>query len=304
MELRHLRYFVAVAEQLNFTHAAARLRVAQPALSRQIKDLEDELQTPLFERGRTGVQLTRAGKVFHQRARAILAQATAAANEVREAAGAITGSLVLGFASGLHLNYLAPAIKAFHRAYPKVQFDYFHGLAGQQLKALREGRIDLAFVNLPAALDGLEHQVIWRVPFEVVMPQRHPLARRPALALADLRGEDFVFSTREARPEFYDEFFRLCANAGFRPRVVKEVGGYPTNMLGLISVGLGVSVLPHFENIERISGIVWRSLSNPRLWWDWALAWRRKGMSRVVEQFVAMAEKKLPLPPDSNRAEI
>jgi len=303
VELRHLRYFVAVAEALNFTHAAARLRVAQPALSRQMKDLEEELETPLFERGHTGVQLTRAGRVFHQRVRAILVLATEAANEARAAAGAITGSLVLGFPSGLHLNYLAPIIQAFQRVHPKVQFDYFHGLAGQQLKALREGRIDVAFVNLPVSLDGLNHQVIWRVPFKVVLPQRHPLARRPALALGDLRSEDFVFSTREARPEFYDEFFRLCANAGYRPRMVKEVGGYPTNMLGLISVGLGVSVLPHFESAERIRGIVWRTLSQPRLYWDWALVWRRRGASRVVEQFVAMAEKKLPQPPESNRAD-
>src|ERR1035441_7040768 len=143
MELRHLRYFVAVAEELNFTHAAARLRVAQPALSRQMKDLEYELQTPLFQRGRTGVQLTRAGRVFYQRARSILAQAAEAANEARSASGAMTGSLVLGFAGGLHLNFLAPIIKTFKRTHPQVQVDYFHGLAGEQLKALRAGRIDL-----------------------------------------------------------------------------------------------------------------------------------------------------------------
>ena len=303
MELRHLRYFVAVAEELNFTHAAARLCVAQPALSRQMKDLEDELQTPLFHRGRAGVQLTPAGRVFYQRVLSILSAAADAANEARSAAGAMTGSLLLGFPSALHLNYLAPAIEAFHKAHPMVQFDYFHGLAGQQLKALREGCIDVAFVNLPASLDGLRHQVIWRVPFKVVLPRRHQLAKRQAFALADLRGEDFVFSTREARPEFYDEFFRLCANAGFRPRVVKEIGGYPTNMLGLIAVGLGLSVLPHFEGIERIRGIVWRTLTQPRLCWDWALVWRNQGVSRVVEQFVTMAEKKLPLPPESNRAE-
>jgi len=303
MELRHLRYFVAVAEELNFTHAAARLRVAQPALSRQVKDLEFELQTPLFERGRTGVQLTRAGRVFYQRARSIIAQAAEAANEARTAAGTMTGSLVLGFPSGLHLNYLAPVIKAFKKTHPQVQFDYFHGLAPEQLKALRDGRVDVAFVYLPVRLDGLEHQVIWRVPFKVVLPQRHPLARRPALELADLRNEDFVFCTREARPEFYDDFFRLCANARFCPRVVKEVGGYPTNMLGLVSVGLGVSVLPYFEKTERISGIVWRTLSKPGLWWDFALVWRRRGVSRVVEQFVATAKSHFPVPQDSNRAE-
>jgi DNA-binding transcriptional LysR family regulator len=303
MELRHLRYFVAVAEELNFTHAAARLRMAQPALSRQMKDLEDELQTPLFDRGRTGVQLTRAGRVFYQRARSILAQATEAANEARSAAGAMTGTLVLGYPSGLHLNYLVPVIKDFQKEHPQVQLDYVHGLPPQELRALRDGRIDVAVVHLPAPLYGLEYQVIRRVPFKVVLPQRHPLARRMTIELGDLRSEDFVFCTRESRPEFYDEFFRLCANAGFRPRVLKEVGGYPTNMLGLISVGLGVSVLPHLEDIERISGIVWRTLSKPKLWWDWALVWRRQGASRVLEQFVATAGQRFPLSPEPNRAE-
>jgi DNA-binding transcriptional LysR family regulator len=279
------------------------LRVAQPALSSQIKDLEQELQTPLFERGRTGVQLTRAGRAFYQRARAILAQAAEAAHEARTAAGVITGSLVLGFPSGLHLNYLAPVIEAFRKGYPKVEFDYLHALPGQQLKALREGRIDIAFVTLPAPLDGLEHRSIWRVPFKVVLPRRHPLAKKSAFDLADLRGEDFVFCTRESRPEFYDEFFRQCANAGFRPRVVKEVGGYPTNMLGLISVGCGLSVLPHFERAERITGIVWRTLTRPKLWVDFGLVWRQPGASPVVEQFVALAEKQFPLPPEPNRAE-
>jgi DNA-binding transcriptional LysR family regulator len=303
MELRHLRYFVAVAEELNFTHASVRLRVAQPALSSQIKDLEHELQAKLFERGRTGVQLTRAGKMFFQRARAILAQAAEAVNEARTAAGTITGSFTLGFASGLHLNYLIPALDTFRKAHPKVEFEYFHGLSRQQLKALREGRIDMAFVNLPVPLDGFAHQIIWRVPFKVVLPQRHLLAKKGGFELADLRGEDFVFCTRESRPEFYDEFFHQCANAGFRPRVVKEVGGYPTNMLGLISVGLGISVLPHFEQVEKFRGIVWRPLTKPKLWMDWALIWRRQSVSPIVERFAATAEEELPVPVDGERAE-
>ncbi|HXD52614.1 MAG TPA: LysR family transcriptional regulator, partial [Burkholderiales bacterium] len=110
MELRHLRYFVAVAEELNFTRAAVRLRVAQPALSRQIKDLEEELKTTLLERHHSGVHLTRAGKTFYQRARSLLAQAAEAVHDVRTAGGVISGRVVVGFPSGLHLNYLAPAI--------------------------------------------------------------------------------------------------------------------------------------------------------------------------------------------------
>ena len=303
MELRHLRYFVAVAEALNFTHAAARLRVAQPALSRQIKDLEAELETPLFDRGRTGVQITPAGKAFYRRARAILTQAAEATNEARTAAGIITGSLSLGFPSGLHLNYLAPVISAFRQAHPKVEFDYFHETRDQQLKALREGRLDLSFLTLPMPSGGLEHRVIWRVPFKVALPQRYPLAKQRSFELADLRGEDFVFCTRESWSVFYDEFFRHCANAGFRPRVVKEIGGYPTNVLGLISVGLGISVVPHFEQVERFRGIVWRTLTKPRLWTDFGLVWRRQGASPVVSQFVAMAEKMLPLPQEVDRAQ-
>lgn len=304
MELRHLRYFVAVAEELNFTHAAERLHVAQPALSSQIRDLEHELQTALFERRRRGVLLTRAGKTLYQRAKAILADAASAANETRTAAGVITGSLMVGFPSGLHLNYLSALLTDFRERHPKVELDFFHGLPAQQLKALREGHIDIGFINLPAALDGLRQRCVWRVPFRVVLPRKHRLARRTSFQLVDLKGEDFVFCTRESRPEFYDDFFRHCANAGFRPRILKEVGGYPTNMLGLVSVGVGVSVLPYFKDVERISGLVWRPLTKPQLWVDWALIWREGDKSSVVQEFIAAAEKAFPVPDDSARAEV
>jgi DNA-binding transcriptional LysR family regulator len=292
MELRHLRYFVAVAEELNFTRAASRLRVAQPALSRQMRDLEEELATALFERGHSGVQLTRSGKAFYVRARALLTDAAAAVNEARVAGGVISGRIVLGFPSGIHLNYLAPVIARFRASHPNVEFDFYHGLPSQQMKALRAGRVDIAFVNLPEPLEGLQHVVVWRVPFKVVLPRNHRFARRREFKLEDLCGEDFVFCTREARPEFYDDFFHHCANAGFRPNVVKEVGGYPTNMLGLISVGMGVSVLPHFEQVERIKGILWRPLIKPKLWTDWALIWRRETASAASEEFVDAAEKR------------
>lgn len=293
MELRHLRYFVAVAEELNLTRAAARLRVAQPALSRQMHDLEAELQTPLFERGHAGVQLTRAGRAFYPKARAVLAQTAEAANEARLAAGVISGRLVIGFPNGPHLNYLAPVIAEFRKAHPKVEFDFWHGLPAEQLRALRDLKIDLGFVTLPAPLAGLEHQVVWRVPIKVALPAKHPLAKQRAVELADLRGEDFVFFPRETRPELYDEFFRQCANAGFRPRIVKEVGGYPTNMLGLVSVGVGVCVLPYFKHVEHLTGMVWRPLTQPELSMDFALVWRKNAPSLLRTEFIALAERKL-----------
>ena len=209
----------------------------------------------------------------------------------------ISGKLVLGFGSGLHLNFLAPVIEAFRKAHPSIEFDYFHGTGREQLKSLRAGRLDLAFVMSPEQTDGLEQRVLWRVPYKVVLPVSHPLARRKEFHLSDLRGEAFVFCTRESRPEFYDQFFRHCANAGFRPRVIKEVGGYPTNMLGLISVGAGISVLPHFEGIERITGLVWRPMIQPKLWVDSSLIWRQEPGSRAVEEFISTAQAILrPVP--------
>ena len=291
MELRHLRYFVTVAEERNITRASMRLRVAQPALSRQLSDLENELGVKLLDRGRHGVNMTTAGREFHRRAKALLADASRAADAARIAGGAIAGQLTLGFPTGLHLDHLSPVIRAFRADHPRAEFRFSHALPDAQIKGLRDGSIDVAFVNLPGPLQGMEHCVVWRVPFEVVMPETHRLSRRKSIDLKDLTGEDFVFCTRESRPVFYDEFFRHCANAGFRPQVVEEVGGYPTTMLALVGLGVGLSVLPHFERAENIRGIVWRPLARPKLWTDFALVWPRKTASPMLREFVAVARE-------------
>lgn len=297
MELRHLRYFVAVAETRNITRAAVRLRVAQPALSRQLADLENELGLRLFDRGRLGVTLTAAGAEFQRRARALLADADRAVDATRIAGGAIAGRITLGFPTALHLDHLAPVIAEFRKEHPKVEFSFVHGLREPQMKGLREGRIEVGFVNVPGPLYGMDHAVIWRIPFRVVMSSRHRLAKRKSLEFSDLTDEGFVFCTRESRPEFYDEFFRLCANAGFRPRVVQELGGYPSVLLALIAQGVGLSVLPHFERAEGIRGLVWRTLARPQLWSDFALVWPRKAASPVVQAFVALVRDRLGTEP-------
>jgi DNA-binding transcriptional LysR family regulator len=293
VELRHLRYFVTVAEERNITRAAVRLRVAQPALSRQLSDLETELGVKLLDRGRHGVHMTAAGREFHRRAKTLLADASRAADAARIAGGAIAGRLTLGFPFGLHLDHLAPVIRAFREVHPRVEFAFVHGLRVAQMKGLRDASLDVAFLNLPGPFTGMDQCVVWRVPFEVVMPETHRLARRKSLEFKDLAGEDFVFCTRESRPEFYDEFFRRCTNAGFRPQVVQEVGGYPSTMLALIGLDVGLSVLPHFERTEGIRGIVWRPLTRPELWTDFALVWPRKTASPLVLEFIALARKML-----------
>jgi DNA-binding transcriptional LysR family regulator len=291
MELRHLRYFVAVAEEGNITRAAARLRVAQPALSRQLSDLENDVGVKLLDRGRHGVNLTSAGREFHRRAKVILADAGRAMEAARIAGGAIAGRLTLGFSFGLYLDHLSPVVRAFREMHPRVEFVFKNGSREIQMKSLRDGSLDIAFVNLPGQLGGMDHCVVWRVPFAVVMPETHRLARSKSLDFKDLAVEDFVFCTRESRPEFYDEFFRRCTNAGFRPQVVQEVGGYPTTMLALIGLGAGLSVLPYFERSEGIRGIVWRPLASPKLWADFALVWSRKAAPPLVLEFTEVARQ-------------
>lgn len=291
MELRHLRYFTVVAEMQNITKAAARLRVAQPALSRQLSDLENELGVKLMERGRLGVRLTAAGREFHRRARAILADAGRAADAARMAGGAMAGRLTLGFPTALHLDHLSPVIHDFRKRHPMVALHFQYGTREEQMKALRDGALDIAFVDVSGAIERMEHAVVWQVPFAVVMPDGHRLAKRASLGLRDLAGEDFVFCTRESRPAFYDEFHRHCANAGFHPHVVQETGGYPTNILGLVAMGVGLSVVPHFERAEAIRGLVWRPLAKPRLRVDFALVWPRESGAAPVAEFTALARR-------------
>jgi DNA-binding transcriptional LysR family regulator len=293
MELRHLKYFVAVADERNITRAAARLRVAQPALSRQLSDLENEVGVKLLDRGRHGAKVTAAGREFHRRAKMILSDATRAAEAARIAGGAIAGRLTLGFPTGLHLDHLSPVIRVFRETNALAEFNFIYSLPAAQLKGLRDGSLDVAFVNLPGPLNGMDHCVVWRVPFEVVMPENHRLARRKSLEFKDLAGEDFVFCTRESRPEFYDEFFLRCSHAGFRPQVAQEVDGYPTTMLALVGLGVGLSVLPHFDRAEGIRGIVWRPLARPKLWSDFAIVWPKKTTSPLLLEFVALAQQML-----------
>lgn len=290
MELRHLRYFVSVAEEANLTRAAAKLHITQPALSRQIRDLEKFLQVELFERTPTGVKLTCAGRIFHSKALAILEQSSEAAHEARAAASGVSMSLAIGYPSSIMLNFLVPLINRFRVDYPACQIDFVHVRGPEQATALHMASIDVAFGYLPFHdAEHFEFLTLSRVPFKVVLPQHHPLAQVRSLKLSDLRHEDMVFSPRALRPEFYDRFFQACAAAGFRPRIVKEVGGHLTNVLGLVSVGLGISVLPYFHQMERIDGIVWRPLLAPRTMIDLALVWRSERASPSMNAFLSVA---------------
>ena len=241
MELRHLRYFLAVAEELHFGRAAARLGIAQPPLSQQIRQLEQELGVTLFHRTKRRVEITPAGQAFSEEVRQVFAQAERAVSTARRAGRGEIGQLDIGFAPSADLDILPRVLRVWNARFPAVEIDLHPMLPSAQTEALRDGRIHIGFVRLPLEESGLVVETIQREPLLAVLPAGHPLARRARVRLAQLADDRMIMFPRRMAPGYYDLLISMCRSAGFTPRVLGEPGSIPTN-LGLVSAGLGVTL--------------------------------------------------------------
>jgi DNA-binding transcriptional LysR family regulator len=262
MELRHLRYFVAVARTRNFTRAAEALGIHQPPLSRQIADLERELGFRLFERHAKGVELTAGGRVFRERAEAILASVDDAAKGARHAAEGTSGSLALGFTSSTMTHAFTPElIRRYRDAHPEVELAIHEGNAAQMSERVAAGRVDAALIRLPVLeLARLAYRKVLDEPLLVALPAAHRLAAKarshhpPAIALRELAAEAFILVRRPGAQGMYGDLIAACHKLGFAPNVVAEVGHMLTNIT-LVAAGYGVSVVPasmaeiHMESV-------------------------------------------------------
>jgi DNA-binding transcriptional LysR family regulator len=266
MELRHLRYFVAVAEELSFTRAAERLHISQPPLSTQIKALEDELGARLFERDQRRVFLTQAGQHFLLRAHEILAQAEAAKAEARRAARGEIARLTLGYtASAMFTAVLPPSIRAFRQQFSTVALTLQETTSIAQLDAIAAREMDVGVLRRPdsAPLAGIRIEAWYETPLVVAITRDHPLVRAgKPIALASLRNEPFILYPRESGIGLYWPVLRLCASAGFRPRVVQEVQQAST-IIGLVAAGVGVAILPMDSACIRLAGTAYLPLQDP-----------------------------------------
>lgn len=285
VELRHLRYFVAVARELHFTRAAAALRVAQPALSRQIRQLEDEVGVALLVRNRRGVQLTAAGAALLADAEALLVQSRKVLDVARRADAAGT-SLNLGYVWGL-FHTLAPAVvKHFRAAHPEVSVNLLDLTATRQARALTEGKIDLGFIGFSDESDaaGLERRQIGECEFVAALPSNHPAARRRRVDLKTLSADFFLNIAEEAYPGASRRVRDACEHAGFRPRSVQAPERGHT-ILGLVAAGCGVAVLPAPLQALPHAGVVFRRLTDPpraALF----IAWRRRPSNPAIQAFL------------------
>jgi DNA-binding transcriptional LysR family regulator len=262
MELRHLRYFVCVAEEQNIGRAALRLHISQPPLTRQIQQLEEQLGALLFRRTSRGVELTDAGRVLYEDARSILGQAERAAERTHKAALGLLGRIdVAIFGSGI-FGVIPQLLRRFRNDYPEVSITLHSMNKEEQIDALRHHRITVAFNRLMRPVDGLSCETLLTEPIHVAVPSGTPLAARTAIAIEELQHQPLVLFPTGSRPSFIDRVREMCLAAGFVPQVAQEVGDV-VHAVALVGTGFGVCLVSHSATHMRIPGVTFRPLVHP-----------------------------------------
>jgi DNA-binding transcriptional LysR family regulator len=293
MELRHIRYFLAVAEEMNFTRAAKKVGIGQPPLSQQIGDLEEELGAPLFRRVPRGVELTDSGKVFLPEAQAILAQAEHAKKIAQRGARGELGSLRLGFTgSAAFTRIVQDAIRTFRQTYPNVELILEEEDSITLLERLSEQTVDAAFIR-PGRSDpnGVQvHRLVEEVMM-IALPSDHPFVKASALPLSALAKDRFLLFPRSAGPGFFDEIISACRGAGFEPRMGYQAPQI-TSVGNMIAAGLGVSIVPiSIANQVCVAGVKYLKIIGDAPKAPIALAIRPDEQSVTVKNFVTLAVK-------------
>jgi DNA-binding transcriptional LysR family regulator len=290
VELRHIRYFLAVAEERHFTRAAAKVGIGQPPLSQQIKDLEGEVGAALFDRLAHGAELTEAGKAFLAGVKEMPLIAERATMAARRAARGETGSVRVGFTSTATFNVVVPsAIRSFRRAYPDIDLTLEEANTTRLVTGLREGTLDAVFLR-PGTSDTAELQLrrLSEEPMVVALPKRHSAARQQEIDLARLKDDPFLLFPREVAPTIYDTVVDACRKAGFEP-IIGQVAPHFTSIVNLVAAELGVSIVPASMMQVRVTGIAYRQIAGQSPTTRLALAHRRGETSPVVRNFIARA---------------
>lgn len=285
MDHKLMQSFVAVAEELHFGRAAVRLHISQPPLTKQIQQLEQTMGVRLLERTKRKVELTAAGRVFLDEARAVLHQTGQAVELARKAGRGETGHLSVGFIDAAIYSVVPTIVRQFTERYPEVELSLTDLRIPNQVKLVAERQLDIGFVHPPIVHKALRVESILVEPLIVALPETHRLAAQTEIALADLAPEALIQFPRSINPSLYDEIVGLCRSSGFSPRIVREATPKQT-IIGLVSVGLGVSLLPAcLENLRR-AGVVYRPIRGRNLSIDTSIIYRCEQPSPVLSAFL------------------
>jgi DNA-binding transcriptional LysR family regulator len=283
LELRLLRYFVIVAEELHFGNAAARLYISQPALSQQIKGLEEQVGLPLFVRGSRGVTLTPAGEALLAEARELLDRSDRLGESVEQLRRGASGTLKVGVAPGLPASLLPAVVAPLRAAQPEVSVAVRELATPEQVVALNDGSLDLGLLREPVDDPGLSRRCLLVELLGVSLPTAHPLAARGSLSLRDLEGENFICFPRQWAPSLHDTLVRAMQEAGVDARY--EASEHLSTTQGMVAAGLALtfSAPPWLEGVD---GIVWRPLSDARIEIRTAAAWRPGNRSPLLGELL------------------
>ena len=292
MELRHLRYFVAVAEELHFGRAAQRLQMTQQPLSRQIRDLETNIGVQLFQRTKRTVRLTEAGQVFLTEVRKTLQQAEQAVLLAQRTSRGEIGQFTICFTGPALNSFLPKIVRLFKERHPKVELSLERLQTNEQVEALATGQIHAGLLHLPIAEDTLRLHTIDRESLVVVLSDTHPLADdddKP-LSIKALSSESFILYPRQVGSVLYDQIISLCQQAGFSPKIVQEVIPQQT-ILGLVAADIGISLLHASAQAIAPAGVVTRQLLEPTPQLELAVAWHPQTTNPVLPAFLAIVQE-------------
>jgi len=291
MELRHLRYFIAVAEALSFTKAAKNLRLAQPSLTRQIRNLEDEIGVRLLDRSHNRVSLTGEGRLFLFDSKKLLAMCVETVASVQRMNQRETSQLNIGYIANIHYGLLPATLGAFRKLYPRVALNLFDMTSAEQFNALESLKIDLGFVGIrpPHTNQDLHSECVAYDTVLVVLSDKHPLAKKPKIKLSELATQFFIGMSAKTHPGAREWLLETCQNAGFTGKILQEADVEPT-AIRFVADGLGVAFMP--EQITELphEGTVLRPLSPP-LRRESTIAWRADNPSQPLKDYIKIVKE-------------
>ncbi len=290
IELRHLHYFITVAEELHFSRAAQRLHISQPPLSQQIQSLEEELGVKLFERTKRQVQITEAGKAFLERSYLVLAQLEQAIEVTQRIGRGEIGQVAIGFVDSAMYTLLPEILRVFRGQFPAVELQLHELTTTQQIQALHHKQIDIGIVRSAISEPGLSVECLLPESLVLALPETHPLSAQAQVSLSTLADEFFILFPAKMGPVFYEQIIHSCEQAGFRPKVAQEAVQMQT-IVGLVAAGLGIAIVPaSLQNFHR-SGVIYRPLQEQIPKTGLYLAWRQEDSSPAISTFLNLARK-------------
>ena len=295
MELRHLRYFVVVAEEEHFGRAADRLHVVQPAITRQVRQLEEEIGYSLFDRLKRGVRLTEAGRSFLEESRQLLSELERGVDRTRLVAQGKVGRLRIGFAEpATYSGELPRILRDFRSSWPDVRLELFPSSSILASEQLREQKVDVAFVYiLPTNLPELKYRKVTVDRWVLALPRAHRLVKSKRVTLRDLNGEPFVWFPRAVAPLLYDRVLSACHAAGVTLNIVQE-GNSPTILLSLVSGGIGLTFTITSAAKTKPDTVVLKEIANLRLKVDFFAIWRGDNRLPALQKFIEVVRKRSP----------